>query len=323
MFSIWIFSLIVFFIAVILSKLFSSIIDEKYIQNFIYIIRICFLILLLLTTYFWFSKPYKKILGLVPDKTTNFMSLYLVISFLLLINNYPTSLLNFNNFNSIYEILLFLVFIILGYLLVFTGIASSSKIIILENNYKTIENQVELQHYIVNYDNLTGIANRANIMNQLNKIIEISKTNRQKFALLLFDLDGFKSINDKYGHLIGDKALTYVAQTIQNVLRKTDFVGRFGGDEFILIQQFIKDEGEIEILINRIFENLKTPLILDDKEILITISVGASIFTDYTSDLELLINRADNAMYEAKKREGCTFSLFKNPNIKPESNEIN
>lgn len=308
--SIWVFSTIALFFAVTVTEVFPSIVDVKYLQNLIYILRICFQILLILATYFWLSKPYKKVYGIVPDKTINFMSLYPVIAFLLLINNYPTAYLRFINFNSIYDMILFLGFIILGYLLVFAGISSSSKIISLQYDLKNSENQVELQYYMANFDTLTGIANRANIINQLTKTIGISTISKHKFALMIFDLDNFKRINDEYGHLIGDKALKYTAQTVQNVIRNTDYVGRFGGDEFVIIQQFIKDERDVEILINRIFEELKTPLIIGDNEIPINVSIGVSIFPDSSSDLELLINQADRAMYEAKKRENCTFSFY-------------
>lgn len=296
MFSIWIFSLMIFFTSITVAELLSGIIDEKYLQDFIYTVRICLHIFLLLITYFWLSKPYKKVLGLVPDKTIYFISLYPITAFLLLINNYATSFAGFRNFTSIYDILLLLVFITLGYLIVFAGISASSK--------------VELQRYTANYDHLTGIANRANIMNQLAKTIELSNKSKQKFALFMIDFDGFKKINDEYGHLIGDKVLKYAVQKVQKVLRKTDATGRLGGDEFVIIQQYIEDERDVETLINRIFKELQTPLIVDDKQIPINLSIGVSIFPDYTSDLEDLINQADCAMYEAKKRAGCTFAFF-------------
>ena len=116
--------------------------------------------------------------------------------------------------------------------------------------------------------------------------------------------------------MIGDKALKYAAQTVQKVVTNTDFFGRVGGDEFVIIQQFIKDERDVEILINRIFEELKSPLIIGDEKILIEVSIGVSIFSEDASDLEILIHKADRAMYEAKKREGCTFSFFENLNKK-------
>lgn len=305
MFSIWMTSIIAVFIATLATG-----VDVKYTQNIIYFFRICIQIILLFITYFWISKPYKEVLDIVPDKTLKLMSLYPLIAFLLLINNYEKSFEGFNDFNSIYNIILLLVFITLGYLLVYAGITSSSKIISLKYDLKIIENQVEAQYYMANFDSLTEIANRSNIMKQLDKTIEISNIDKQKFALMILDLDKFKRINDEYGHLIGDKALKYAAQILQKVLKNTDYVGRFGGDEFVIIQQFIKDESDVEMLINRIFEELKTPLIIGDTQILIKVSIGVSIFPEYTSQLEMLIHQADSAMYEAKKRDGCTFSFF-------------
>jgi diguanylate cyclase (GGDEF)-like protein len=163
---------------------------------------------------------------------------------------------------------------------------------------------------MANYDSLTGIANRANIMNQLAKTIEISNRSKMKFALFVCDLDNFKQINDEYGHIIGDKALKYAAQAVRRVLRNTDAVGRFGGDEFLIIQQFVRDRGDVDTLIDRIFEELKIPFIVNDKEIQIKLSIGVSMFPDNTTDFETLINQADSAMYEAKKREGCTLRYF-------------
>lgn len=313
--SIWVFSTIALFLAVPVAEAFSSIVGAKYIQNFIYILRICIQILFLLASYFWLRNPYRKVIGIVPGKTIKFMSLYLAIAFLLLINNYPTELLHFRNFNSIYDMVLFLVFITLGYLIVFGGIYSSSKTILLQCKIINIENKVKLHYHAANFDNLTGIANRANIMKNLDRIIENSNTSPQRLALMVLDLDKFKIINDKYGHLIGDKALKYAAQKVEKVLTNTDFFGRFGGDEFVIIQQFIKDERDVEILINRIFEELKNPMIIGDDEILIEVSVGVSIFPEDDSDSELLINKADKAMYEAKGRAGCTFSFFENSKL--------
>lgn len=294
MFSIWIFSLIAYFIANQAAAVFAGIVDAKYIQYIIYVLRVGIQIIILLAAYFWLSKPYKKVISLVPDKIINFMSLYPIIAFLLLKAS-TTSRLD-NSFNSIYNTILLIVFIILGYMIVFAGISASSK--------------VELQHYMANYDSLTGIANRCSIMNQLDRIMEISSRSKEKFALFVFDLDGFKSINDKYGHLIGDIALKHVVQAVQKVLRNTDFIGRFGGDEFLIIRQFIRDERDVEALADRIFKELKTPLLIDDNKIQINLSIGISIFPDYASNMEVLINQADSAMYEAKKREGCAFSIF-------------
>ncbi len=239
------------------------------------------------------------------------MSLYPVLAFLLLINNYATLFERFKKFESIYDMLLLSLFIIVGYLFVVVGIYSSSKIISLQRNLESTEKQAENYQYIAKIDTLTGIANRASIMDQLAKTIEISSQNNHKFALFIFDLDKFKNINDEYGHLIGDAALKYVVKIVQSVLRNTDFIGRFGGDEFVIIQPFIKDEKGIEKLIDRILSELKTPFIIGENEISINISIGVSIFPDYALDLEALIHQADRAMYEAKQKEGSTFCFYR------------
>lgn len=311
MFSVWIYSLISILIATPAAEFFSGNSDAQYILNYIYIVRICIQAVLVVVSYFWLSSPYKRVLTIVPDKTINFMSLYPVLAFLLLINNYAIAFERFKKFESIYDMLLLSLFIIVGYLFVVVGIYSSSKIISLQRNLESTEKQAEIYHYMANFDTLTGIANRASIMDQLAKIIEISNRNNQKFALFILDLDKFKKINDEYGHLLGDEALKYVVQIVQNVLRNTDSIGRFGGDEFVIIQPFIKDEKGIEKLIDRIFSELKTPLIIGENEILINISIGVSIFPDYALDLEVLLQQADSAMYEAKQKEGSTFCFFR------------
>jgi signal transduction histidine kinase len=139
------FSTIMLFLTTSLVSIFIRNIDEKSIQDLIYILRICIQLLLLPAVYYWLCNPYKKVLGLVPDKIINLMSLYPVIAFLLLINTYTAPFGGFNNFNSRHEVFLLLAFIILGYFLVFAGISSSSRMISLQYNYKIIENQVELQ----------------------------------------------------------------------------------------------------------------------------------------------------------------------------------
>ena len=297
MFSIWIFSVSILLISMTLLGVLSVFTEGSYISAIIHTVRICLNILLLSVLYFRLGRPYKQILELVPDRTISFMSLYPITAFVLLINQSPDTIGYFEELNSIFDVLLLVYFIILGYLIVFAGISASSRL--------------EVQKYMANFDSLTGIPNRANAMHRLTKTIEAAKRSKHKFALLLFDLDGFKNINDKYGHLTGDKTLKHVTQVVQRVLRSTDFIGRYGGDEFIIIQQFIKDEKDVTVLIDRIFGELSVPLVIDDYELQISISVGIRIISDDTSATELLIHQADNAMYEAKKTEGCAYIIFK------------
>jgi two-component system, LytTR family, sensor histidine kinase AgrC len=145
MFSIWILSLITLSISIPVSESFSKAIDIKYIQTLSYYLRFFIQTSFLLASYFWLSKPYKRVISLVSNKTITFMSSYLIIAFFLLINNYTSSFKDLRNFQSTYDLILFLIFTILGYIIVFTGISSSSETILLQCNYKFIEKQIELQ----------------------------------------------------------------------------------------------------------------------------------------------------------------------------------
>ena len=169
MFSIWLFSTIALVIAIQCAELTSDINNLNYFQNLTYIFRSCIQILLLLIVYFWIRKPYKIILNLVSDKTIRYMSLYPVIAFLLLITNFTTSPGRLINFNSVYDMLLFLTFIISGYVLVFAGISSASQILSLQCNMEKLEKDSKT-------DSLTGLYNRRYIMEKLeSKIVQIIK----------------------------------------------------------------------------------------------------------------------------------------------------
>lgn len=161
MFSIWLFSTILLFIATAILDVSSGKVNDTAYRYHVYTIRICLETLLLPIVYIKLSNIYKKVMRIIPDKMINLMSLYPVIAFLVLIKNIELTVrrhtgfnTDFNtDFNSVFDMLLLLVLISLGYMLIFAGIASSSKVISLEYNYKIIENQVELQRQ--NYQKLS------------------------------------------------------------------------------------------------------------------------------------------------------------------------
>jgi diguanylate cyclase (GGDEF)-like protein len=97
------------------------------------------------------------------------------------------------------------------------------------------------------------------------------------------------------------------------VLRSTDAAGRFGGDEFLIIQQYLRDRSDIEALVSRIFEEINMPFTVDGRLIQINISIGVSIFPQNSTDMEILLSQADKAMYEAKKTAGCSCVYYKDP----------
>lgn len=151
------------------------------------------------------------------------------------------------------------------------------------------------------FDSLTNLYNRDLI--KINIEEEIKKTNRSKliFALLFIDLDHFKDVNDTLGHEIGDSLLVESSKRILSVIRETDFVGRFAGDEFVVTLSDLKDISIIEIISNKIIEKLSEPFILGKEKIYISASIGISIYpSDGKNGVELLKN-AEQAMYKAKR----------------------
>lgn len=149
-------------------------------------------------------------------------------------------------------------------------------------------------------DPLTGLTNRRSFMNMLNRTFIEYKMKGGHFALLYIDLDNFKSINDNYGHEIGDELLKKFAARIKNAIRLTDVVGRIGGDEFIVILRDTDKQHLIELLY-RLQENIRKPYVIEDLEIHATSSMGAAIFPVHANSTKQLLRNADIALYQAKE----------------------
>ncbi len=233
----------------------------------------------------------------------------MILALILLINSFSWDNRILTNKNDIVEMVLFIIFIILGYYIVFLGISSTSKNILLKQNMNTIKKQSKANYILANYDALTGIATRQNIFNQISKAVDEFKFTNVQFALIIFDIDKFKSINDNFGHIIGDIALTLVAKRVANCLRETDSIGRLGGDEFIIFSNNIHTKTDVEFLIRRIKNTLKEPLTIGDHLIQIEISIGISLFPSNSQLVDELYEQADKAMYIAKKSVGTTFDF--------------
>lgn len=149
-------------------------------------------------------------------------------------------------------------------------------------------------------DELTQVNNRKFIMYQLEQFISQTRLFHFNFYVLFIDIDHFKNVNDTYGHLAGDEVLKMVAKTLQMNVRESDYVGRYGGEEFVVL---IKNVDNDEIL--SICEKLRmlvqsSSTFFDDQLIKVTISIGGSLFRKVDS-LDSIIERADKNMYEAKQ----------------------
>ncbi|WP_321777869.1 EAL domain-containing protein [Sulfurimonas sp.] len=176
------------------------------------------------------------------------------------------------------------------------------------------EAQEEAQHQ-ADHDFLTGLINRKFLMQRLNE--EFVKAIRHDFlhAFLFIDLDGFKAINDTYGHDIGDKLLIEVSKRLKSVLREEDIVSRMSGDEFaIVVLNIDKAEEEaaknVKEICKKVIKQLNKIFILDEQKINISASIGVKLFPDGKRGVPQIVANADTAMYQAKDQGKNQFVFF-------------
>jgi diguanylate cyclase len=171
---------------------------------------------------------------------------------------------------------------------------------IAEERVKQLEQELEQVSELVREDQLTGALNRRGLDEVLDR--EIKRADRQQtpISIALLDVDNFKQLNDSFGHQTGDQALMHLIQVIKKALRPTDEVARYGGEEFLIILIDTSLE-EAMLTITRLQRELTKNLFLhDNKRQLITFSAGVALHS-VGEDPELTINRADSAMYKAKR----------------------
>jgi diguanylate cyclase (GGDEF)-like protein/PAS domain S-box-containing protein len=156
-------------------------------------------------------------------------------------------------------------------------------------------------------DGLTGLPNRALFMSKLDDAIHRAKRHETElFAVLVLDLDHFKLVNDRLGHLAGDILLQSVATKLQRCIRETDVVARMGGDEFVLLVSEISSQRDLVPVLNRIWEELRAPVYFRQQEVAAAASVGVVLWDAAYRDADDLVRAADTAMYQAKQDgRGC------------------
>jgi|GEM_PF-396129 len=172
------------------------------------------------------------------------------------------------------------------------------------------------QHFeqLAHYDNLTGLANRLLLMDRLNHAMSGVKRRGGFIALLFIDLDGFKSINDHYGHEMGDEFLIAISHKMKEAIRDTDTLARLGGDEFIIILDELNNTHYLEVAIPRILAACNAELFLRETAIKVSASIGISLYPKenegFDIDAEMLLAQADQAMYVAKQRGKNCYHQF-------------
>lgn len=172
----------------------------------------------------------------------------------------------------------------------------------------------QLIHRQANYDALTELPNRRLFWDRLSQALlqaqaNESQSSEAQVALLYVDLDGFKPVNDTFGHEYGDLLLKQVAVIMKSLIRITDTVARLGGDEFALILPSYS-RAQLREIAHSIVDQLKQPIMVKDKLIYIGASVGISIYPELANDQEALVHQADSAMYYVKNKSKSSFAIY-------------
>ncbi len=155
-----------------------------------------------------------------------------------------------------------------------------------------------------NHDVLTGLPNRRFLQDRLDQALALARRDGRRVAILALDLDGFKSVNDMYGHPFGDAVLEEVARRLSSVVRELDTVGRWGGDEFVLVLKEIESRAVVEVMVERVIARLSEPMIYRGQRLSVGVSIGIALYPDHGDEVEKVMLAADLAMYESKASGG-------------------
>lgn len=165
-------------------------------------------------------------------------------------------------------------------------------------------------HYLARHDSLTGLFNRASFEEHMQQATAIARRNGSLVAVLCLDLDGFKEVNDTWGHKAGDHLLKVFAGRLEAATRKSDTVARLGGDEFVVLATNIKHGDHAALLARAIVDRLEDPVDFRGQELRCGASVGISLFPDDTTNADDLVEFADVALYRAKSAEVVRWCYF-------------
>ena len=162
------------------------------------------------------------------------------------------------------------------------------------------ERKMAFEH-AAHHDSLTGLKNRAGLIDRLNAMTTGESAPRPSFWVLFMDLDGFKPINDQHGHAVGDEILRAVARRLDGCVRNGDLVARMGGDEFVVISQSAHAESEAQALANRIHATLASPIQIGTLQLTVGISIGMAQYPHDGTSTDELLAKSDQAMYTDKR----------------------
>jgi diguanylate cyclase (GGDEF)-like protein len=166
------------------------------------------------------------------------------------------------------------------------------------------------EQYIATHDDLTDLPNRPAFLDQFERAVAYASRNDTQLALLILDLDRFKTINESLGHPVGDELLKILADRLRRIVRRSDMLARFGGDEFIVMLQNVRRDHDPARVAEKILRLVSQPCVLAGREYRVTASIGISMFPADGTDANMLVRAADMALYHAKDRGRDGFSYY-------------
>ena len=163
---------------------------------------------------------------------------------------------------------------------------------------------------VAHFDSLTELPNRVLLADRMRRAMAQSLRRGQSLAVIYLDLDGFKSVNDRYGHEIGDRLLLAISRAMKCVLRDGDTIARIGGDEFVAVLVDLASERDGFPVLERLLDAASSPFVIDDHTLQVSASVGVTFYPSDGVDAEQLMRHADQAMYQAKQAGRNRYALF-------------
>ncbi len=196
----------------------------------------------------------------------------------------------------------------------------------LANTVKQLQVEIEERekiaaelNFLANHDALTGLPSLRLCKDRLDQSLLEARRNRQTSAVMFLDLDGFKKINDQYGHEFGDLVLKTTADRIKAEIRDSDTVARIGGDEFVIILSSLPQNSVAERIAATIIRQIALPLLIDNIEVSISASIGISLYPQNGTTADELIRSADQEMYQVKRQGKNSFAFVKSVDLQAES----
>ena len=175
---------------------------------------------------------------------------------------------------------------------------------------RAFENQTKQLNALALYDSLTGLPNRANFYSHLHEAVNRSKRSKKIIAVFYIDINGFKDINDRFGHDYGDNLLVQLGKKLKQLSRKTDFYARLSGDEFVVYYEDIASKEHVKTISHELERNLSDTYLVKGAQLSVTVSGGASIYPVFADNIEMLLKQADQMMYKSKKEGKGRFFIY-------------